>query len=556
MSKKISQLSASGTLTGTELVESVQGGINVKTTTQDIANLNTGITRESNRATSNELLFDKNIIQMETIVQTGPLILTVDEIGSLVGQESVIITKIQSNGVDTITFQSDPDPYFNNFSQGEILDAGTYKVFILRDLHGEYTMSVVKPSYEVQTLTPLTAPSDFEMVPGAGDSETQIDATWTAVPNATEIVIELSATGGSGPWTLPITLAGNATSYTRTGLTANTTYHQRLQAIGDGVTFADSVYVIDAATTSDAGDVTDPTAVSTPANTATGIVVNQVVVITWDEALRDADGVTEITSANILDYLTAVNSSAGAQSITATIDVTKKIFTITPNVVWDENEDITITLDGVEDMNGNEPAPFVFTFSTSDYTEMEGNHMSLANQIDSYLVGADKDWEAEIQLNELLLSGTRGQFQKYAAGAESYNIYLIDNDAFFKYYRRQGATLVAREITWPNAFSGFTVGKITFKYFGALDTNNGLDRAGLFIDDVEITAGKTLSVTDGAFPFDVSASSAAFMLRGPAFRQARNFIFRTDMGATTVVDIPIIRTGVDVSGNSFDGTWI
>ncbi len=40
--KKISELTAAGALTGTELVETVQGGINVKTTTQDIADLGGG----------------------------------------------------------------------------------------------------------------------------------------------------------------------------------------------------------------------------------------------------------------------------------------------------------------------------------------------------------------------------------------------------------------------------------------------------------------------------------------------------------------------------------
>jgi len=41
-SKKISELPASGALTGVELVEAVQGGVNVQTTTQDIADLGGG----------------------------------------------------------------------------------------------------------------------------------------------------------------------------------------------------------------------------------------------------------------------------------------------------------------------------------------------------------------------------------------------------------------------------------------------------------------------------------------------------------------------------------
>ena len=37
--KRITELTAAGTLTGAELVEAVQGGSNVQTTAQDIANL-------------------------------------------------------------------------------------------------------------------------------------------------------------------------------------------------------------------------------------------------------------------------------------------------------------------------------------------------------------------------------------------------------------------------------------------------------------------------------------------------------------------------------------
>jgi len=41
--KKISELSAASALGGTELIETVQGGVNVQTTTQGIADLGTGV---------------------------------------------------------------------------------------------------------------------------------------------------------------------------------------------------------------------------------------------------------------------------------------------------------------------------------------------------------------------------------------------------------------------------------------------------------------------------------------------------------------------------------
>jgi hypothetical protein len=49
--KKISELTAAGALTGTELVEVVQGGVNKQTTTQDIADLSGGAVASVNGAT-------------------------------------------------------------------------------------------------------------------------------------------------------------------------------------------------------------------------------------------------------------------------------------------------------------------------------------------------------------------------------------------------------------------------------------------------------------------------------------------------------------------------
>lgn len=514
------------------------------------------ITREFNRAFSSELLFDKNMIEGVLHTQGAAITFTVAEAGNLVDQESIYGQRIVLDGINPVFF--DGFNHVANISSGDILEAGTYQ-FIFWYSNGIARASIMLPSEEVVNLTPLIAPTDFEIVPGAGDDETEIDATWTAVPNATSIVIELSTAGGNGPWGLPITLAGNATSYTRTGLTPNTTYHQRLRAIGDGITFSNSTYVVDATTTADVGDVTPPTFISSPADAAVDQVVNQVVVITSDEALMDADGVTVITNANILDYLTAVNSSAGAQAITATIDSTKKIITITPNVVWDELDDITITLDGVADINGNTPPPFVITFTTSDYTYMIGNRLSLGNQIDSVILGADKNFEIEAEYGELLLlAGARGLFQKYdsATNAVVFVIFANANDVYFAYYRAVGSSYNKVEVIWPNGLLGFTSGKLTFKYFGAIDTNGGLDRVEFYIDDVLITAGKAIFATNGTFPFDFrDTASSDVRLSGPIARQVKNFIVRTDMGATTVVNIPIIRTGIDISGNDNHGTW-
>lgn len=60
--RKISELSAAGALTGTELVEAVQGGANVRTTTGDIAALSTGAVSSVNGATGAVVLPYKTFI--------------------------------------------------------------------------------------------------------------------------------------------------------------------------------------------------------------------------------------------------------------------------------------------------------------------------------------------------------------------------------------------------------------------------------------------------------------------------------------------------------------
>lgn len=517
-------------------------------------------TRESGRAASTELLFDKNVIQMDITVQSGPLTFTIADAGHLSGQESVIETKVQSNGVDPINFEG--VNYFSNIAQGEVLEAGTYQVFFLRMMDGTITVSVVKPSLEANLLIPLAIPADFTMVPG-GDPDTELDATWVPDANNSSQVIELSEDGGGGPWILPVTLAGNATSYTRTGLTPNTTYHQRLRGIGDGVVYQNSGYAITAATTQDAGDVTAPTFTFFPLDAATDVVVNRVVEITASEPIRDSDGVTEITNANITDYVTATASVSGAVSITGTIDATKTAIAITPvGGAWPENEDITITIDGVEDMNGNAPAADSATFTTSDFSEMILNTLSFGTVVDSIISGADTNFELEFEFEEISVTGAVNTSKHESVDSYVSHVWETNtgagHDGRFKYYRRINAVSFRwRNIVWAGAFNGVDSGKATLKYFGAVDTNNGIDRAELYIDDVLVSAGKSMTASadgGGVWPWDISGGPAPFKLSGH-LKRVRNFKLRTDMGATTVIDVPIIRTGIDVSGNGYNGTW-
>jgi hypothetical protein len=557
-SKKISELVASDALTGAELVEIVQGGVNKRTTPQAIADLS-GLTREFSRTWSSELLFDKNEIEYAQHELTGDLEYTVAISGHLMNQFSSAVQRVVTDGTRTVTFTGF-DFVLGDIQSGSIPDAGTYLVFFLY-WNGVSTVNWTIPSLEVANLTPLATPANFAAVPGT-DPETEIDITSDAVDNATSYQLDYSTVGLSGPWiTIP---AATGTSYTHTGLTPAATYYYRRRAIGDGIAFSNSQYATTAATTQDTGDVTPPTFTFFPADSAIDIPVNGIMTITSSAPLRDQDGVTAITDANVLDYLTAVDSSAAAQNITATIDVTKTVITIRPDVVWTDLDDITVTIDGVESsVNGVHAVADDATFTTDDYTSMNGNYVNLGQQINSIVTGNDINWDIEFEIKDLIITtGIKGLFQKNQDDQRSFLAWLEEYDVHFIFFDTSapGGQLVdaSREYIWADAMVGFTEGKLGFKYRGAVDTNNGLDRMGFFIDDVEITAGKSMIAVNGGltWPFAISNSSANFYLSGPTFRLARNLIISNNFGATVQVNIPIIRTGVDISGNSFDGTWV
>lgn len=520
-----------------------------------------GTTRESGRAADTELLFDKNVIQMGTIVQSGALIITVAESGNLDDQESVIITKIQSNGVDPITVQHDPHPYFNNFTQGEILPEGTYKVLVLRDLAGEVVFSVVKPSIEEQSLNPLTTPASFAAVLGT-DPDTEVDLSWTAVPNASSLELQFSTTGGGGPWSTAIPLAGGATSYAATGLTPGTTYHYRLRAVGDGVTYSNSSYAVTAITTQSTGDVGAPTFTFSPADSATDIPVNGVLTITASEALRKADG-TELTNANLSTVLTVKQTNSAGADIpyTATIDSGKMEITITPNLVWPSNATVFIEIDGVEDTNGNESAATDITFQTNDYTLASNNWIEFEGAVNTALGAILTADDGEFYLGwtqrSLNLTVQSTLARKWMTNNRSF--IMINpapyTDFSFKFYQDivPDFQAAAREIIWDDVLDD-TEQQIEIRYYGTVDTNNGLDRADLYIDGV-LQSGKTLVASEPAWPWDMRATISNLRF-GPSMALVKDMYIKTSAGTVTELDIPIMRTGFDVSGNNRHGTWV
>lgn len=515
------------------------------------------VSREFNRAWSAELLFDKNEIHYAEHELNDDVVFSVAASGNLSDQFCSIVQEITTDGTFSISFEG--FKYVTgNLQSGDVPEAGTYPVAFIY-FNGVAWAVWSAPSSQTSNLIPLSTPANFVMVVGT-DPETEIDATWDVVANATSITIELS-TSASGPWILPITLSGSATSYTRTGLSPNTAYYQRVRAIGDLITFANSQYATTNATTESSGDVTAPNPAFTPANAATDIPVNRSVVIDFDEAIRNTDG-SEITDANVAALITAKEDTSGGSDIpfTATINAGKNQITVTPDVVWGDIQVVYIAVNNFEDVNGNEETtPQSITFTTNDYAELVPPHgLSLGNLLDSYIFGADKNFEIEGVFKGIVFTSATVGIIFQSDPVDNQRAFVASSrgdDARFAYLKRiSSSSYDIVEITWADAFLGFTSGKVTFKYFGAIDTTTGKDRAQLFIDDVEITAGKTH--TQNGFPFDITGSTAPFLIRGATYREGKNFKFRNNMGATTIVDIPNLRTGIDVSGNGLHGTWV
>jgi hypothetical protein len=512
-------------------------------------------TREFNRAWDSEILFDKNEIAYEEHTLTEDLEYTVAESGHLINQFTSAAQIVITDGTRKVNFTG-----FNfilgDVQSGAVPDAGTYLVLFLY-WNGIATVNWTKPSLEEANLTPLVAPANFDGVPGAGDPDTEIDLTWDAVPNVSSYEMQYSVSGGGGPWIALTNPGAGDTSYTHTGLTEGTTYHYRIRAIGDQVVFSNSGYSVDAATTEDAGDVGAPTFVFSPANAATDVPVNGVVVITASEPIRDTDGVTDITDANITDYLVVkVDNIAGADiPYTATIDVTKTVITITPNVVWPALDNVFIQISGVEDVNGIDAVTASATFATSDFTLAQVNTLDFGDILDSVFAADNASFNLKFTAKELLMSPGVGisLFRKYVSpGQRALLVSTINENVVFKWYGGPEPSVPIREITWANVL---TAGEHDYDiaYRGAIDTNNGLDRLTLKIDGVT-QGSKSITVATLSWPFNIQNTTAP-LKAGPSSAQVKDIIITSADDTVTELNVPIMRTGLDVSGNARHGTW-
>ncbi|PKV49250.1 endoglucanase [Aquimarina sp. MAR_2010_214] len=124
--------------------------------------------------------------------------------------------------------------YSDDFRSGAVWKQGTCKTgkwtdANLKEAGIEIKKRILFPAddFPVDIVTPLFAPSDLTAI---AISKSQIDINWLDKSNNEDLFrIERSANGTSG-WTSIATTTADATSYSDTGLTANTTYYYRVRA--------------------------------------------------------------------------------------------------------------------------------------------------------------------------------------------------------------------------------------------------------------------------------------------------------------------------------------
>lgn len=562
--KKISDLTIASDLTGAELIEVVQGGVNKQTTAQRISDLS-GITSEFNRAFTENPVFDKNEIYYAPYLQTDDLNFVIASSGHLVDATSGARMTITFDGVHSINF----GPAFNEIlgvENGDIVPAGTYKVYFLY-VNGEVSVNVSGVSAESSGLTKLSTPGSFVVV---ADGENALDMTWSDVADEVNYQIEKSLTG-TGGWVLFSTPAAGSTSDTETGLNPGDIVYYRIKAVGDNVTHADSLYATAFGQTENSGDVSAPTFTFDPVNGEDEWTMNRPITITANEPIRNDNGTT-IDNSNVANVITLKETNSGGTNIpfTATINGDKTVITITPTSNYGAAQVVYVAIHDVEDFDGNEiGAPEDITFTTTEWTYFNGtsNRLQLGDILDSIIAIDNTNFWLELTIRNHSTVGTRNFIAKSdgPGNQRCFIFYSVNTDIYFAYYG-SGSGSQVRAIKWAGALTTAeqTLG---LRYDGNVDTNGGLDRGKLFIDGVEITAGKTLSSTGGSLTFlndsgaQLSVGVQVNNAGSPAASQyfvgeAKDFIFRSNAGATVQVNIPLLIDGQDTSGNNNDGTWV
>lgn len=520
------------------------------------------------RAFTETLLFDKPEIYYAPHVQDDDINFTLAGSGHMVNNSSGARMTISFDGEHPIYLSSDFNEIIG-FESGDIIPAGTRKVYFLY-VNGEVTINIPGVSSQPSGITKLSTPGSFAVV---ADGENALDMTWTDVSDEVGYQIERSLNGTSG-WVLYSNPAADATSDTETGLDPGDIIYYRIKAIGDGTIFSDSNYAYANGQTENTGDTTPPSFTFDPVNGVSTWTVNRPIIVTASEPIRTDSG-TELTSANAGTYFNVKETNSGGATIPGTwsVNSAKTVFTFTPTTTYGASQVVYVAVLDVEDNDGNEIAgPISITFTTTDYTYFNGttNRLQFGDLGDSVWAVADINFWLEITIKNHVLTGTRVLWGKsdLPSNQRSWFFFTQDTDIYFNYYGN-GVGSAVRSIKWTGAL---TTGEQTLvlKYNGALDTNDGLDRAVLEKDGV-VVGSKSVAVSGGVLTTILLSiyNSSAYLSVGNLINssgvpgsaywfsgEAKDLFVRTVNGTNVWLSVPIIAVGTDTSGNGRSGTWV
>lgn len=112
-------------------------------------------------------------------------------------------------------------------------------------------------------------------------------------------------------------------------------------------------------------DVTAPTFTSIPDDGDTEVAVDAVIVLTFNEAIRNIDD-SDITDENVATLLTLKETDASGSDVafTATIDAAKKVITVTPNTDLKNDQVYYGAIISIEDTSDNASVASSMTFTT------------------------------------------------------------------------------------------------------------------------------------------------------------------------------------------------
>lgn len=518
---------------------------------------------EFSRAYTEELIFDKKEIFYAPHVQDDDIMFSLASSGHLVNESSGARMTIAFDGVHTISCGSEFSELIG-FENGDIIEAGTRKVYFLY-VNGEVSVNIPGASSQSSGLQRLSTPGSFAAV---ADGENAIDMTWADVSNEVEYQIEKSLTG-TGGWVLLANPAAGSTSYSDTGLLPGDSFFYRIKAIGDGVAYNDSLYATDSATTENSGDTDAPVPTFTPANGVTTWTINRPITIDFDEYIRKSDG-TELAN-NTVGIIVLKETNSGGADIphSWTINAGKNQIIITPTTHYGDSQVVYVAIQNVEDTSGNEMTLQSITFTTTTWTYFNGtsNRLAFGDILDSIIAIDNTNFEIEVKIRNHLTVGSRNIIAKSdpTGNQRCFLLFSIDTDIFFNYYGNgSGTNIVA--VKWAGALTG-SEQTIELEYNGSVDTNYGLDRVTLKINGVT-QGSKTTTNTTTPVPWYLNNSTAQLALGlqvnsagNPSVSQyfvgeMKDFIFRSNSGATEQINVPLIADGNDVSGNNRDGTWV